>query len=47
MDYLAVEEGYFDEDCNWHCTRIRNGDSTDFEVFTYPSCGAIRVVLEG
>lgn len=47
MDYLAVEEGYFDEDCNWHCTRIRNGDSTDFEVFTYPSSGVVRVVLEG
>ncbi len=46
MDYLKVEEGYFDDDCNWHVTRIRNGDSTDFEVFVYPDA-VVRVVLEG
>ncbi|MDD6032701.1 MAG: DUF5597 domain-containing protein [Oscillospiraceae bacterium] len=46
MDYLTVEEGYFDEDCVWHCVRIRNGDETDFGVFVYPDNGAVRVVLD-
>ena len=46
MNYMTVEEGYFDEDCNWHCRRIRNGDQTDFGVFVYPDHGAVRVVLD-
>lgn len=46
LDYLHVEEGYFDEDGNWHCTYVRNGDDTDFAVYVYPDNGAVRVVLE-
>lgn len=46
MNYITVEEGYFDSDCNWHCRRIRNGDQTDFGVFVYPDNGAVRVVLD-
>ena len=26
FDYLAMEEGYFEENGNWHVTRYRNGD---------------------
>ncbi|MBR6790414.1 MAG: DUF5597 domain-containing protein [Oscillospiraceae bacterium] len=47
MNYLTVEEGYFDADCVWHPTRIRNGDETDFGVFVFPDHGAVRVVLDG
>lgn len=47
MNYLTVEEGYFDADCVWHPTRIRNGDQTDFGVFVFPDHGAVRVVLDG
>lgn len=47
MNYITVEEGYVDEDCVWHPTRIRNGDQTDFGVFVFPDNGAVRVVLDG
>lgn len=46
INYLTVEEGYFDEDCVWHARRIRNGDQTDFGVFVFPDNGAVRVVLD-
>lgn len=46
LDYLHVEDGYFDEDCNWHCTYVRNGDDTDFAVYVFPDNGVVRVVLE-
>lgn len=26
LDYLALEEGYFDESGNWHVSLYRNGD---------------------
>ena len=46
LDYLAVEEGRFDENGQWQVTRIRNGDQTDFAVFLFADNGAVRVVLE-
>ncbi len=46
MDYITVEEGYVDESGEWHATRIRNGDETDFGIFVYPDHGAVRVVAD-
>lgn len=46
INYLSVEEGFFDEDCNWHITRIRNGDQTDFGIYLFPDNGAVRIVLD-
>ncbi len=46
IDYLSVEEGYLDEDCNFTPTRKRNGDEVVFSSFwSSPQCGVVRVRL--
>lgn len=46
VSYLRVEEGYFDQDHNWVCTRIRNGDASDYGIWVYTDIGAVRVVMD-
>ena len=46
LDYLLVEEGYFDKDGNWQLVAIREGDSTDYGVtMTGLANRCIHVVL--
>lgn len=46
INYITVEEGYFDKNGEWCATRIRNGDETDFGVFVYPDHGAVKIILD-
>ena len=39
-----IEEGHFDDDGNFHCDRIRNGDESD-GIWVFPDNGVIRVVM--
>ena len=45
-DFVSVEEGHFDENGNFTCDRIRNGDEAFFGGFwVTPNCGVVRVKL--
>jgi len=44
-NYLSVEEGYFDSNNDWICTRIRTGDESDSGIWVYNDVGAVRVVI--
>lgn len=41
--YLTVEEGRFTIEGAYQPCRTRNGDESDFGIWTEPDCGAIRV----
>ncbi len=45
IDYLSVEEGFFDTDRNWITTRKRSGDESDYGVWVHPDVGMVRVIL--
>ena len=45
IDYLSVEEGFFDADGNWITARKRSGDESDYGVWVHPDVGVVRVVL--
>ncbi|MGC8716877.1 MAG: DUF5597 domain-containing protein [bacterium] len=45
INYLSVEEGFFDTDGNWVVTRKRNGDESDFGVWVHPDIGVVRVIM--
>ncbi len=44
-NYRLVEEGYYGNDDNWKCTRIRTGDESDAGIWIYSDTPAVRVVL--
>ena len=45
-DFVSIEEGSLDENGNFTCIRIRNGDEAFFGGFwVTPSCGVVRVRL--
>ncbi len=44
-NYLTVEEGYFDSNDEWVCTRARTGDESDSGIWVYPDVGAVRAVI--
>ena len=45
-DFVSVEEGHFDDNGNFVCDRIRNGDEAFFGGFwVTPNCGVVRVKL--
>lgn len=45
IDYLSVDEGYFDKDESWIVTRKRSGDESDYGIWVKPDTGAVRVVM--
>lgn len=46
VDYVSVEEGYFDPDGQFVTTKVRNGDEVAFGGFwVTPHCGVVRVKL--
>lgn len=45
LNYVAVEEGTFDEEGRWRVKRRRNGDESDFGVWVTPDVGLVRVVI--
>lgn len=46
INYISVEEGYFDGDGSWVTTRRRNGDESDFGIWVEPDVEAVKVVLD-
>ncbi|MCL2832971.1 MAG: DUF5597 domain-containing protein [Treponema sp.] len=45
-DFISIEEGTLDENGNFTCRRIRNGDEAFFGGFwVTPACGVVRVKL--
>ena len=44
-EYLSVEEGYFDNDGIFQCTKKRNGDESDFGIWVQPDIGVVKVRL--
>jgi hypothetical protein len=45
INYISVEEGYFDTNGNWVTTRRRSGDESDFGIWVQPDVGVVRVVM--
>ncbi|MCX7796862.1 MAG: DUF5597 domain-containing protein [bacterium] len=45
INYISVEEGYFDSNGNWITTKKRNGDESDFGIWVHPDIGVVKVVL--
>ena len=45
IDYLSVDEGYFDKDEKWIVKRKRSGDESDYGIWVKPDVGAVRVVM--
>lgn len=45
INYLSVEEGFFDTNGDWVVTRKRSGDESDFGVWVHPDVGVVRVVM--
>lgn len=46
INYILVEEGYFDKNEAWIATRRRNGDESDFGIWVEPDVGVVRVIVE-
>jgi hypothetical protein len=45
IDYLSVEEGYFDKDECFKVVRKRCGDESDYGIWVKPDVGVVRVVM--
>ena len=45
VNWHLVQEGYVDDDGQFHCTRVRSGDETDHGVFLTPDSGCVKIVL--
>jgi len=45
INYLSVEEGFFDTNGDWVVIRKRSGDESDFGVWVHPDVGVVRVVM--
>lgn len=43
LNFLSVEEGHFEGD-QWVCDRVRNGDESNFELFSHRG-QAVRIRL--
>ena len=43
LNFLSVEEGHFEGD-DWVCDRFRNGDESNFELFSHRG-QAVRIRL--
>lgn len=46
IGYKKVEEGYFDKQGRWICTRRRNGDESDYGIWVTSDVGAVKIELE-
>lgn len=44
-NYLCVEEGRFDENDNWICSRVRSGDESQNGIWVHTDVGAVKVII--
>jgi len=45
VNYHCVQEGYFTDEGEFVCTRIRSGDESDYGVYCTPDSGVLKVIL--